>query len=619
MANGGTIEQPVLSTVGDGVGTMAGTSLAAAEVTGAVSQVWAANPQLSYRQVIEIIKSTATDLDAPNWDVITGVGLLNLAAAVLLAKVTTPETYNPEPFLTPTTWGGEGKVTPTERAVDFNGQIQNKIAVQINGGANIRSGPGTSYRQVGKISPGATLIFDRETQGELVIDPNGEGRSSTWYHLADGRGWMSAVYIQKISSPTSTLTPTSITINGYTIRGSFYPVFQNYRGTLGNPISGVINYSNGVSYQLFQNGSIVSSPYGTFPLYGGIRKAYLNTGGLDGWLGAPKSAEIGQGNGVIIQYFANGYIIWNGAKATAYRTGSGTSSKQAPSSTPLVTLIRTGSSTSGDKLVDQINTVSSKVNQLENEIDYRKKELPGLYSRTIQISREIGEYNRKISTLESERDEKKANVKRLRKSWGPWDWAYADRIEKEVKELESNILPPLYEAKKKLEVKLSQVQATINMIANQKPQELNSLRQELETLKKRERKEFVNPMKTKYTINQKYDAPGHNATGTHWGIDLAPLDPLEKNPPAYATAAGKVLWAGWRDGGYGKVVKIDHGDGLTTIYMHLDLVSVTVSQDVRRSQQIGIIGSTGNSTGTHLHFQVEQNGQHQNPRNYVTL
>jgi subtilisin family serine protease len=49
-----------------------GTSVATAEVTGAVSQVWAANPQLSYRQVIEIIKSTATDLDTPNWDAITG-------------------------------------------------------------------------------------------------------------------------------------------------------------------------------------------------------------------------------------------------------------------------------------------------------------------------------------------------------------------------------------------------------------------------------------------------------------------------------------------------------------------------------------------------------------------
>jgi subtilisin family serine protease len=75
-----------LSTVGEGVGTMAGTSVATAKVTGAVSQIWAANPDLSYRQAIEILKSTATDLKDPNWDAETGMGMLNTIAAVDLAK-----------------------------------------------------------------------------------------------------------------------------------------------------------------------------------------------------------------------------------------------------------------------------------------------------------------------------------------------------------------------------------------------------------------------------------------------------------------------------------------------------------------------------------------------------
>ncbi|SKB14229.1 putative Lysozyme [Planktothrix sp. PCC 11201] len=116
MADGGTVENPVLSTTGDGVGTMAGTSVATAKVTGAVSQVWAANPELSYRQVIEILKQTATDLGVTGFDQETGAGLLNIAAAVQLAKVTTPEVYNPTPWVTPDTWSGEGKVTPEERA-----------------------------------------------------------------------------------------------------------------------------------------------------------------------------------------------------------------------------------------------------------------------------------------------------------------------------------------------------------------------------------------------------------------------------------------------------------------------------------------------------------------------
>lgn len=72
------------------MGNLAGTSVAAAKVTGAASEVWAANPQLDYRQVIEILKDTATDLQAPGWDDETGVGLLNQEVAIGMAAETTP-------------------------------------------------------------------------------------------------------------------------------------------------------------------------------------------------------------------------------------------------------------------------------------------------------------------------------------------------------------------------------------------------------------------------------------------------------------------------------------------------------------------------------------------------
>ncbi|MEC4803389.1 MAG: S8 family serine peptidase [Jaaginema sp. PMC 1079.18] len=89
-------------------GENAGTSLAAAQVTGAVSRVWAANPDLSYQQVIQLLKRTATDLDAPNWDAQTGAGVLNAAAAVSFASlITWPEipgtTPNPEGLTAETT------------------------------------------------------------------------------------------------------------------------------------------------------------------------------------------------------------------------------------------------------------------------------------------------------------------------------------------------------------------------------------------------------------------------------------------------------------------------------------------------------------------------------------
>ena len=124
LAEGGTPDNPEWSTVGDGVGTMAGTSVATAKVAGAASLVWAANPDLSYRQVIEILEKTARDLGAPGWDDETGFGLLDVLAAVEKAKQTTPEVYNPEDFLNLTTWSKEGQVTPEERAVQVH-QVQN--------------------------------------------------------------------------------------------------------------------------------------------------------------------------------------------------------------------------------------------------------------------------------------------------------------------------------------------------------------------------------------------------------------------------------------------------------------------------------------------------------------
>ncbi|MCG9886032.1 MAG: S8 family serine peptidase [Cyanobacteria bacterium] len=97
VASGGTSQNPVLSTMGDGLGVMSGSSVAAARVTGVVSQIWAANPALSYRQVMDILQETATDLGTSGWDLQTGAGLVNLVAAVNLAKATQPKSGLPLP------------------------------------------------------------------------------------------------------------------------------------------------------------------------------------------------------------------------------------------------------------------------------------------------------------------------------------------------------------------------------------------------------------------------------------------------------------------------------------------------------------------------------------------
>ena len=82
------------------MGNMAGTSFATSKVTGAISQVWAANPQLNYHQVFDILKTTATDLDVSGWDSETGYGLLNLTDAINLATMTTSIPYQTPPVET---------------------------------------------------------------------------------------------------------------------------------------------------------------------------------------------------------------------------------------------------------------------------------------------------------------------------------------------------------------------------------------------------------------------------------------------------------------------------------------------------------------------------------------
>ncbi len=149
VANGGNLETPVVSTVGNGVGTMAGTSVATAKVTGAASQVWAANPNLNYRQVIDILKSTAADINELGEDLETGAGLLNIAAAVSLARTVDPEVYNPKLQQTPPI--GKEPTTPWERAVFQNFPVPNTNTLA---GKKIILDPGHGITDTG-FDPGA--------------------------------------------------------------------------------------------------------------------------------------------------------------------------------------------------------------------------------------------------------------------------------------------------------------------------------------------------------------------------------------------------------------------------------------------------------------------------------
>jgi murein DD-endopeptidase MepM/ murein hydrolase activator NlpD len=98
----------------------------------------------------------------------------------------------------------------------------------------------------------------------------------------------------------------------------------------------------------------------------------------------------------------------------------------------------------------------------------------------------------------------------------------------------------------------------------------------------------------------------------HTGIDLRG----NLGDPVHATAAGKIVKAGW-EGGYGQMVEIDHGEGLSSRYGHLSEIDVTVGQKVRIGQVIGRLGSTGRSTGPHLHYETRINGEAVNPTKFL--
>ena len=84
----------------------------------------------------------------------------------------------------------------------------------------------------------------------------------------------------------------------------------------------------------------------------------------------------------------------------------------------------------------------------------------------------------------------------------------------------------------------------------------------------------------------------------------------------YATGDGTVVESGWNSGGFGNHVVIDHGYGYQTVYGHLSAIRVPKGLNVKRGDLIGISGSTGLSSGPHLHYQVEQSGRHANPINF---
>jgi murein DD-endopeptidase MepM/ murein hydrolase activator NlpD len=106
--------------------------------------------------------------------------------------------------------------------------------------------------------------------------------------------------------------------------------------------------------------------------------------------------------------------------------------------------------------------------------------------------------------------------------------------------------------------------------------------------------------------------PLTHGSGNHQGVDIA----AGAGQPVHASADGIVMIAG-EQGGLGKAVFLAHGYGLTTRYGHMSAINVHAGQKVRRGDVIGRVGSTGRSTGYHLHYEVRMDGEPVNPLGYI--
>lgn len=114
------------------------------------------------------------------------------------------------------------------------------------------------------------------------------------------------------------------------------------------------------------------------------------------------------------------------------------------------------------------------------------------------------------------------------------------------------------------------------------------------------------------TISSRFGASSSIRSGAHTGLDIA----SSSGSPIKAAGSGTVSFAGWK-GSYGNLLVITHSNGVQTYYGHCSKLYVSSGQSVSQGQTVAAVGSTGNSTGPHLHFEIRVNGVAYNPQNYV--
>ncbi|CAN5671199.1 hypothetical protein BH20ACI4_BH20ACI4_28600 [soil metagenome] len=154
-------------------------------------------------------------------------------------------------------------------------------------------------------------------------------------------------------------------------------------------------------------------------------------------------------------------------------------------------------------------------------------------------------------------------------------------------------------------------------LTNESDAEENAIEQQLRAIEITSNPEFI-PLMWSHLgkINNEFgfrrNPFGGRAYEFHAGMDIDG----ERGDTVVAPANGVIVKAGWQ-GGYGNMIEVDHGNGLTTRYGHLSKIEIQVGDTVNRGQIIGYVGSTGRSTGPHLHYELRLNDKAINPRRFL--
>ena len=122
--------------------------------------------------------------------------------------------------------------------------------------------------------------------------------------------------------------------------------------------------------------------------------------------------------------------------------------------------------------------------------------------------------------------------------------------------------------------------------------------------------DLIKPVQSGYTITSRF---GTRSSGMHRGLDIA----APTGTPIYAAASGTVIASGWSTTGFGYFIRVAHANGVETLYAHCSQLFVSEGEYVSQGQHIGDVGSTGWSTGPHLHLEIRVNGTIVNPQYYL--